>query len=542
MVSAALNQVDRDVFDITLVNCGEFLEDFCTVNESRSRFLGISKETRKKDCRDCTFSANVAARHLGASRPGGFTTLSLSDLQPLHLGESVDRFMTEAKETSYSESFHVLGTPVVRLAQTEAILKFKKISSQMNELEHAYFLVNLRNIIKVTLVAESYLKGQHGFHAAISHSPEYGANHAFIHQASRIGIPCYSLRGSNNLAEMNTHALVERWDNSSSMPLPLANWPGVQDLLGSPINEKRVAAHINQLKQAKSPFVYSEPARGLNVFSKATGLAGLEGVKNYSKVVLLALSSSDEILAGRAIGRGMGLNHPGVVFKDQSQWVKETIDWAARRPDVCIVVRIHPRELPNKRERVVSEQSAIWNKLFAELPVNIFVNHPDQKIPLDHVLSISDVFVTGWSTTAIEALLSGVPVVTYDETLISYPSDLVNSGSSKKEYFGNLDRLVGSPPVDSNTLRRHARIWLDFSLNRPTVFVGGRLFENLRINGPFWIDKALNGLDRYLYFVYRPIELTMIWHRNFRYKANRIGQLIYSHTDSMYDLEGPRQG
>ena len=143
----------------------------------------------------------------------------------------------------------------------------------------------------------------------------------------------------------------------------------------------------------KSAFVYSSP---FNPKSTAHSTRVKLGVHGGSKTILMSLSSTDEILAAKTIKRGLALNYPGMVFENQFQWVSETIAWASTRPEIRLIVRLHPRDLPNKRDSVLSQQHAKWMGLLAALPPNVVVNHPNQQISFREVCMISDVLVTGW--------------------------------------------------------------------------------------------------------------------------------------------------
>ena len=100
------------------------------------------------------------------------------------------------------------------------------------------------------------------------------------------------------------------------------------------------------------------------------------------------------------------------------------------------------RDYPNKRENVQSEQAMRWEILLAKRPSNVIVNTPQEQIALYNILEEIDVLLTGWSATGVEALAYGVPVVTYDEGLPSYPGEIHLTGRYVQEYFANIDRAL----------------------------------------------------------------------------------------------------
>jgi hypothetical protein len=63
---------------------------------------------------------------------------------------------------------------------------------------------------------------------------------------------------------------------------------------------------------------------------------------------------------------------------------------------------------------------------------------PFDEISIYDLLGHVDLLTTGWSVTALEAGFLGVPVVTYDENMPSYPKTLMLTGSTREKYWENL--------------------------------------------------------------------------------------------------------
>jgi hypothetical protein len=138
--------------------------------------------------------------------------------------------------------------------------------------------------------------------------------------------------------------------------------------------------------------------------------------------------------------------------------------------------------------------------------------------------------VTGWSSTAIEAMLLGKPVVTYDQSLPGFPKDIHLTGNSKEEYFRNLEASI----LDSAT-RDHAELanrWLTHFLVRGSIQLTGGLFSNSRISGPVIIRKIFSALDRYAPYIWRPLELWITFRQSV--EANRINRLLQDLLPNVY--------
>jgi hypothetical protein len=104
------------------------------------------------------------------------------------------------------------------------------------------------------------------------------------------------------------------------------------------------------------------------------------------------------------------------------------------------------------------------------------------------------------------AAAEGLPLVLYDSGLPGYPPQLGRSGVSAKEYFVNLETALGEEP-DREANKQKAMAWLDFQMNLGTFRVGGRMFESRRYLFPRWLTLIFEGVDRYFFFVSRPLDM-----------------------------------
>jgi hypothetical protein len=213
----------------------------------------------------------------------------------------------------------------------------------------------------------------------------------------------------------------------------------------------------------------------------------------------------DESVSAQNAGVNPSIKHPGSVFSDQFEWVNNTIEWFRGRDQLQLVIRVHPREFPNKRESRTSPSGIRWEQELTNLPPNVFLNHPNQGLSLYDFLEEVQVLVTGWSSVGLEAALQGVKLITYDSALPGYPASIGLTGTSKQEYFDNLERaLCGATDIP---FRDNALKWMHLLMNIGTTRVGGRFLASKRNFMPRWANLILEGLDRYLYFIYRPLDL-----------------------------------
>lgn len=530
LLNKVIGQLDPNKFEVVHVSCGSLFEKFCNVMESRKKTLDPKINLSKLDCLDCSFSAKTSSVFIsskGLSKRS--TAIRLSDLWSEELEALAVSEMTSILNREYDENYLLNGVPVVKFALYETIIKFKKLDLDFTPSEKSYLDSQISNNVRVLLATQEFFASDSQFDLALFYSPEYGVNNTISSVANSIGIATYSIRGSSNLSEMNTSAMIWRWDYKPETQPAFRNWHKYQESAITEGELRRAQAHVNQLKIGKSPFVYSA-AQNQNTSSKDALL--MLGVPVGKRVVLMSLSSTDETVASKIIGRGHKTSFPGTVFESQFHWVKSTIDWASQRSDLALIIRLHPRDLPNKRDSLESRQHSIWIDLLSNLPENCIVNHPNQQIPFADICGVSGVLVTGWSSTALEALMLGVPVVTYDQALPEFPSSIHLSGSTKDEYFSNLDIALLQGESQREELKINAERWLVHSLVRGAVSLSGRLFESIRTSGPTWARKIFTGLEIYVFFIWRPLELFLTFRKS--KEAPRINQIFAKRLPDLY--------
>src|SRR6185295_19877003 len=84
------------------------------------------------------------------------------------------------------------------------------------------------------------------------------------------------------------------------------------------------------------------------------------------KLLVLYTSSLDELLASTSQQEAMDLPRIRLpqTFQDQIEWIKAVIDFVGKESGYHLVVRIHPREGINKREKVRSQHLQLLQQTF----------------------------------------------------------------------------------------------------------------------------------------------------------------------------------
>jgi hypothetical protein len=133
---------------------------------------------------------------------------------------------------------------------------------------------------------------------------------------------------------------------------------------------------------------------------------------------------------------------PDLLFPTQAEWVRALIDYAATRPELFLIIRVHPREFPNKRESVTSDHARRLEAEFRNLPANVVINWPTDNLSLYDLAETTDVFLNAWSSAGKEMAMLGIPVVSYSDELGLYPVDRRYLGTDSAAYFGAIERAL----------------------------------------------------------------------------------------------------
>jgi hypothetical protein len=135
-----------------------------------------------------------------------------------------------------------------------------------------------------------------------------------------------------------------------------------------------------------------------------------------------------------------------------------------------LIVRVHPREFPNRRDQVLSQHARLLEGVLQDVPANAAVNWPSDGLSLYDLADQTDVFLNSWSSVGKEMSLLGIPVVIYSDELIFYPSDLNYLAVTQQGYFDAIEKAL----ADGWSIERvrKAYRWGVVEFVRACVFVG----------------------------------------------------------------------
>lgn len=150
------------------------------------------------------------------------------------------------------------------------------------------------------------------------------------------------------------------------------------------------------------------------------------------------------------------LHYPANAFPTLLDWLFLTIDYFATRPDLQLIVRVHPAEIRGtlpSRQRIVDEV----RRREKPLPSNVFLVGPESPVSTYALMERCDTVLIFGTKTGVELTSRGKPVIVAGEAWIR-GKGLTRDARSPRHYRELLDQLpVGKPLPASQT--RLARLY-----------------------------------------------------------------------------------
>jgi hypothetical protein len=189
------------------------------------------------------------------------------------------------------------------------------------------------------------------------------------------------------------------------------------------------------------------------------------------------------------------LHYPTNVFPNMIEWMVETIRYFAGRPDLQLIIRVHPAEV---KGAIPSRQAAVEEirRAFPELPPNVFIIPPTSPISTYVAMLQCNAVVIYGTKTGVELTSMGIPVIVAGEAWIKNKG-ITTDPRSVREYFEILDRLPLEGRLSEEVTRRARKYAYHFFFRRmiPTEVVTpaeGNPPYRIRIDG---LDALRPGRD-----------------------------------------------
>ena len=464
------NKLEKLGFQTTIVSCGEILKSPCLTMQSHGLTQIVPKETAQRVCRECSFHSKL----IFANSSRNF--LSLSNLLETSDFAQVEKLIKNLSKENW-ETWRYQGIAIGAYSSYEVLLNHKLIDADIPENLWTTYLNAVRNSLLSLIAMEKVLAGEK-FDYLFFYNRNYSTNKSVSALAENLGMKTISLSATGPMSDMYGRLLMTYQDVQIATLNKSKSWELVKDIPLSKNELNDFSLHLNAILQAKSPWVYSAKYAGLTESEIRKKLR----IVNNRKIILLALSSADEVFAANTINVlpiGYGTN---LLFKSQIDWIQYILDVAELLPQYHFVVRVHPREFPNKRESVLSANAAKLLDLAQNHPrENVTFNFPDDDISLYDFIKVADRLLTGNSSAAIEFAAHGIPVIVHNENNnTNIPIEITHTAHSLSDYFNLLSSSTLSK--DNLTHMRFAHRWIyfrNFRIGSPMSFRNQKIWRKL---------------------------------------------------------------
>lgn len=503
--------------EIVYVTCGRLFKEYCIPMSASGIRYDASADEKLKVCEKCDRNAGILRREFGFAGLEMASSISEEDYA------DVQAFLARVTRQNF-QAILFAGLQVGRFALYQFLILRKRIGFDFSDEEWGEYLLGL----KATLLAVAVMR-----HVLIREKPDrvllynglYSVNMACSTLAARHGAISYFLHAGSSLARRLQTLMLGRDHTFRFYPALMHHWPRYRGIAISAERMRPTTDHFIALLSGRSAFAYSA-VKSSSTFEVRRKF----GIDAGQKILVAAMSSYDEEFAAEAVGARVHVRPS--LFATQAEWIKVLLTFVAERPDLFLIVRVHPRELPNRREGVKSEHAAVLERQFVGLPGNAAVNWPTDGISLYDLAEEADVFLNAWSSVGKEMSQLGRPVVTYAKDVIFYPAELNYTGNTVVEYLSQIDRALADG-WDVERIRMVYR-WMAIELGRGLIDIGESYAQ--KENNPMTLTQ------RVVRKLHRTFEPNMIQRRDCDRRAPQlkeaelISRLIASGSDTVLDV------
>lgn len=420
---------------VTMARCRGMLRPLCPAGQAAGFTLDTPEEVQRELCQRCSAKGQLTDQKMGLRHVDIDDHVEPSDEALVHdLVNQANAMRPTLQHAVDFDQLRIDGHPVGRTALYELILRHKKNDFEFSDAVWREYCVFLKLAAKVTLISGRLLRAERPDRVS-TYNSLYIAHRAFCLQARQSGIDQYFMHAGTNLARQHGTLMIGR-DFTWGYLRGLKERFGIyRDQPVSRAAIEDVTEHFACLLSSGSSFVYSA-ARSVEYLDVRARF----GATRDQKFIVASTSSYDERFAVESVNAA---SPPAtLLFPRILDWVAHLIDIAAQRPEWFVLIRVHPREFPNRRDRVQSEHSQRMKALLQNLPDNVKVNWPDDNLSLYDLAQEADLFLNAWSSVGKEMTLLGLPVVIYSPEIVLYPTELNGVGTTREGYLAAIETAL----------------------------------------------------------------------------------------------------
>jgi hypothetical protein len=158
------------------------------------------------------------------------------------------------------------------------------------------------------------------------------------------------------------------------------------------------------------------------------------------------------------------LHYPANAFPSLIDWAVFTIDHFARRPDLQLLLRIHPAEVRGTAPSRQPLAEALARR-YPKMPPNVFVIGPESPVSTYAAMELCDSVLIYGTKMGVELTAVGIPVVAAGEAWIKNKG-LTLDAASPEDYASILERLPLGHRLEPEVVERALKYAYHFFFRR----------------------------------------------------------------------------
>lgn len=158
------------------------------------------------------------------------------------------------------------------------------------------------------------------------------------------------------------------------------------------------------------------------------------------------------------------LHYPANAFGSMMAWLHDTLQWFQNRPQLQLVIRVHPAELKGSvpsRQRVRDEIGADHKSL----PSNVFLIDAGEQVSTYALAELSDTVLVFGTKMGVELSAKGIPVVVAGEAWVR-GKGITEDADSPEDYHRLLETLPRGLRNDAAQVQRARKYAYHFFFRR----------------------------------------------------------------------------
>ncbi|MHB8089044.1 MAG: capsular polysaccharide export protein, LipB/KpsS family [Anaerolineaceae bacterium] len=267
-----------------------------------------------------------------------------------------------------------------------------------------------------------------------------------------------------------------------------------------------------QLSRIKSLFESRQQAKVNENFTRQWQSLPSQGAETVREQLKLD-NRPVVLLATNVLGDSLTLGRQ-VFSKTMADWVSRTILYFIGRPDIQLVIRIHPGEILTREYSMVD----VVRQTLPELPEYIHVIQPEEKVNTYDLVEITDVGLVYTTTVGLEMALKGIPVVVAGQTHYR-DRGFTFDPNSWVEYFKLLGMILEDPKQFKLSKEKIAIAWkyayhffYTFPLPFPWHIKVWQDYETHKLSHVFSKEGKKKYGNTFRYLVGEPLDWTKMNH------------------------------